>query len=496
MYFALGLLSAGLLALLVMPAIWRRTARLTRQRIERTVPMTLAEIEADKDQLRAEFAMTARRLEMTVDRLRDKTTEQLIEINEKRAEIVRLSNDRDDKAKTIENLEERAARLVADLAAADERLAKATDTIRQRETTIAERDSEIATLRDEVTTGQQLSAEQKLEIVARNTEIGNLNDSLADAKTREEALTAERDGLAASLAAEQEALAAERRRVANLEASIARLEAERIDRLAEIERRAAEARELLAELDKTRTHAEDLAAKVAAFEAEQTARNTEFERRLADIKATHAIPANGANGGQSDESMHANGDNIAKAIAAAEMENTELRTRIADMETEQAELRAENDNLRRVASGDWDIESENALLRERLAGVAADVIKLTDSIADSPLPATVLSDTGNGAALGNGNGAQHHGPDETDSPKAQGFKQVSAPQQGPTLPAAVATQVKTSPSDAATPPGAPSKPVSTPKSPAPPAVGDSPQPAESKSLAERLRALQDAGARH
>ena len=49
MYFALGLLTAGLLAVLVTPAIWRRAMRLTRQRIERSVPMTLAEIEADKD---------------------------------------------------------------------------------------------------------------------------------------------------------------------------------------------------------------------------------------------------------------------------------------------------------------------------------------------------------------------------------------------------------------------------------------------------------------
>jgi hypothetical protein len=47
MYFTLGLLTAGVLALLVTPAIWRRATRLTRQRIEGSVPMTLAEIQAD-----------------------------------------------------------------------------------------------------------------------------------------------------------------------------------------------------------------------------------------------------------------------------------------------------------------------------------------------------------------------------------------------------------------------------------------------------------------
>jgi hypothetical protein len=47
---------AGLLALMVAPAIWRRAARLTRSRIEKSVPLTLSEIQADKDQLRAEAA--------------------------------------------------------------------------------------------------------------------------------------------------------------------------------------------------------------------------------------------------------------------------------------------------------------------------------------------------------------------------------------------------------------------------------------------------------
>ena len=56
MYFALGLLAAGLLALVVTPAIWRRAMRLARARIEAGVPLTRAEIDADKDQLRAGFA--------------------------------------------------------------------------------------------------------------------------------------------------------------------------------------------------------------------------------------------------------------------------------------------------------------------------------------------------------------------------------------------------------------------------------------------------------
>jgi hypothetical protein len=59
MYFALGLLVAGLIALIIMPAVWKRAVRLTKRRIEAATPITLSEFRADKDQLRAEFALKA-----------------------------------------------------------------------------------------------------------------------------------------------------------------------------------------------------------------------------------------------------------------------------------------------------------------------------------------------------------------------------------------------------------------------------------------------------
>jgi chromosome segregation ATPase len=393
MYFTLGLLTAGVLALLVTPAIWRRATRLTRQRIESSVPMTLAEIQADKDQLRADFAMTARRLEMTVDRLRDKSTEQIIEINEKRAEIVRLTNERNDQSDTIKGLEERTARLVADLKGTEERLGRANQDVAEREATLAERAATITRLQARLDASQQLTDEQKLELVARSTEIGNLNDRLVDAKAVQETISAERDRLATALAAEQAALAAERRRAENLEASLERIEAERIERLAELERRAAEARELVSELARDRARAEDLAARVAELEAERDTRRNEFERRVAEFeKIADAPPI--------DDGMAAvaDGDNIAKAIAAAEAENTALMARLAKLEADLAGVNAENAELRRMAGADWDIEAENAVLRQRLTSVAADVLRLTDRMANGDSRGAHAGDGGNGHA--------------------------------------------------------------------------------------------------
>src|SRR2546428_11674318 len=64
MYFGLGFLAAALIGLIIVPFVLARAVRLTVRRLEAATPLSMAEIQADKDQLRAEFAMSTRRLEM------------------------------------------------------------------------------------------------------------------------------------------------------------------------------------------------------------------------------------------------------------------------------------------------------------------------------------------------------------------------------------------------------------------------------------------------
>ena len=54
--------------------------------------MTLDEIQADKDRMRAEFAMSARRLEMSAQALRDKNAAQIVEIGRGHEEIKALNS--------------------------------------------------------------------------------------------------------------------------------------------------------------------------------------------------------------------------------------------------------------------------------------------------------------------------------------------------------------------------------------------------------------------
>src|SRR5499426_4582395 len=90
MFFGIGFLVAALVGLVVVPLVHTRAVRLTVRRLEAAAPLSMAEIQADKDQLRAEFAMSTRRLEMSVEQLKSRTTSQLAELGRKSDAINRL----------------------------------------------------------------------------------------------------------------------------------------------------------------------------------------------------------------------------------------------------------------------------------------------------------------------------------------------------------------------------------------------------------------------
>jgi len=90
MYFGIGFLFASLIGIAVIPLVHARAVRLTLKRVENSIPQSMAEIQADKDLLRAEFAMQARRLEIDVEQLKDKAANQFAELGRKTDVINRL----------------------------------------------------------------------------------------------------------------------------------------------------------------------------------------------------------------------------------------------------------------------------------------------------------------------------------------------------------------------------------------------------------------------
>ncbi|MEO1399587.1 MAG: hypothetical protein AAFU56_12070, partial [Pseudomonadota bacterium] len=163
LFFALGFLCAALLALMVAPAIWRRAVVLTRQRIESSVPLTLNEIQADKDQLRAEFAMSTRRLEVNLENLKKRAAEQIIEVNRRREELHQLQEERDDKAGRVADLESQSAELRALMKDKEEKLSQMSSRALDLESTLEERTLSLEDLQEKYNTVLDDLDSQKIE---------------------------------------------------------------------------------------------------------------------------------------------------------------------------------------------------------------------------------------------------------------------------------------------------------------------------------------------
>ena len=84
MYFAIGFFAAGLTVLVVVPLVHGRAARLTTRRLEAALPASVAEVCADKDLLRAEFAVSTRRLEFKIEQLTTNSASQRAELGRNR----------------------------------------------------------------------------------------------------------------------------------------------------------------------------------------------------------------------------------------------------------------------------------------------------------------------------------------------------------------------------------------------------------------------------
>src|SRR5262245_50395084 len=120
MYFAIGFLVAGLLSLPLFGVTHRRAERLTRQQLDSQLPMSVRELEAEKDLLRAEHAVSAQRLEGAVHDLKARTAAQQIEIGRQGGAVTTLKTELGEKAKTIAALEARESALKQQLRAIEQ----------------------------------------------------------------------------------------------------------------------------------------------------------------------------------------------------------------------------------------------------------------------------------------------------------------------------------------------------------------------------------------
>ncbi|HSI39721.1 MAG TPA: hypothetical protein VLA00_04145 [Xanthobacteraceae bacterium] len=184
MFFAIGFLAATLAALAILPAVWRRAVRLTTRRIEGAIPVSMAEIQADKDQLRAGFAVAARKLELAVDHVRQRDGSLRAELGAASAALAVTASDAEAKAARIAELEaqqsataERLALMEADL----ENRTAALDDVQQR---LTRTEAELAAEAERLDERSSLAAGFQVENVALSTRIVELEQQLRVAGVR------------------------------------------------------------------------------------------------------------------------------------------------------------------------------------------------------------------------------------------------------------------------------------------------------------------------
>jgi chromosome segregation ATPase len=90
MYFALGFLVAGLFTLMFLPAFWRRAMRLSMRRLQMLAPMSMEQVVAERDLLRAEASANYRQLEQRMESVKASKAQDLLEIGRQAVRVADL----------------------------------------------------------------------------------------------------------------------------------------------------------------------------------------------------------------------------------------------------------------------------------------------------------------------------------------------------------------------------------------------------------------------
>lgn len=143
MFLALGFLAASLLWLLAAPGFWSRAVRLTTERLRESMPLSEAEIRADKDRMRAEYALKIHHQQVELDETKLAAARQLIELNRRDARINSLETDVEALKASLEGAIN--ARSVLEQTVAD-RLPRLEERLVEAKRHLSGRDEEIASL--------------------------------------------------------------------------------------------------------------------------------------------------------------------------------------------------------------------------------------------------------------------------------------------------------------------------------------------------------------
>jgi hypothetical protein len=278
MLAGLGFLMAALLTVFLSPLYRRRVARLTTEMLKRSMPLTEGEIRADKDRLRAEYAIRIHKLDMKVEEAAEAAARQMVELNRRDAAISALETEVSHQRTALEEHEN--ARRVLEQTIMD-RLPKVEHRLAEARKLLFQRDREIVSL-SQGSEKQSRALEEATQINTQQTdEIHRLKAALNTRAARSrEGINDPRFEGEVALRTEIEAL---RSKTRNQAAQIARLEALLV--------RAGPATEMMAARESAEgsngAHEPSRPAKVVARRSESSAQPP----ALKAVESPHEAPA-------------------------------------------------------------------------------------------------------------------------------------------------------------------------------------------------------------
>ncbi len=419
MMVALGFFAAMLLALAIAPAYRKRTERLTAQAIRNAMPLTEDEIRADKDRLRAGYAIRIHDLEGKVERTTLETARQRVEINRRDATISGLEEKLGELTTALE--EQANARRVLERTIMD-RLPKVEERLAEAKDLLAQRDDEIARLSESAQTrGEALEEARQIELqnrdeihrlqAALNARAARKRDGSADAryeaeialrseleamrsKTREQSLLIDKLQKAASGGAAKEASAGPAKEAARLRGELAKAEAE-LRKLKSSANAAADTREELdSELRKLKATVEDQKLEIARLDASLKAYKDPERKDPTAAESRMALKARIA-------ALESQCDGQAATIQSLRAELEAQTERLSRQASQYAE------ELRRLGAGRLSPVAEGgeqAAVPQAGSAAALSRASLSERIG---LPRAVLAEDGGGARpTGQGGGAK------------------------------------------------------------------------------------------
>ncbi len=186
MMFALGVFVSGLLALTFFGAYARRTRRVVERRLRARMSVGRAEIDAERDELRARHAVEVRRLEREIGHLRDQATASRLDGDVKEQELTGLRAEIEAMTADIADYEERLDELLEQLHEVERESAERAGTIRALQFEVEREEEYRAQIEEALSEASDLARQRWIEgerLFAENAELRALMERAGPQRT-------------------------------------------------------------------------------------------------------------------------------------------------------------------------------------------------------------------------------------------------------------------------------------------------------------------------